>query len=202
MYRIALLPLLALSATALASPADEFWNELGKLCGKAYAGELKQEPAGEDSFAGKRLMMHVRECSAERIRIPFMVGEDRSRTWVLSRRDGRIELKHDHRHADGTPEEVTMYGGTATNAGRADAQYFPADEETRRVIERAFSNVWSLTLVPGESFGYGVQRLGTERVFRIEFDLRRELEAPPAPWGWQDDSPHTPTRATGHESPP
>lgn len=178
--------LLAASGVAFASPADDFWRELSSLCGNSYAGQVVQEPAGDDGFAGKRLVMHVRDCGADRIRVPFVVGEDSSRTWVLTRRGDRIELKHDHRHADGTPEEVTMYGGTTANAGRADAQYFPADEETRRVIEYAFSNVWSMRLVPGKTFSYGVQRLGTERVFQVDFDLQNAVDAPPAPWGWSD----------------
>lgn len=186
MRRLLLTCLLTACGTAHASPTDAFWRELSALCGKSFAGRLVQEPPGDNGFAGKALVMHVRDCSADRIRVPFAVGDDLSRTWVLSRRGDRIELKHDHRHADGTPEEVTMYGGTTTNAGRADAQYFPADEDTRRVIEAAFSNVWTLQLTPGQHLRYGVQRLGTERVFLVEFDLGTEVAAPPAPWGWRD----------------
>lgn len=165
---------------------DEFWSRLHELCGSAFEGELIEHPEGEDGFVGKRLVMHVRECSEETIRIPFMVGEDRSRTWVLSRRGDRIELEHDHRHADGSPDEVTMYGGTTTNAGRAGVQYFPADEATREVIEAAFSNVWTMAVVPGERFTYGLWRLGTPRVFRIDFDLGEPVAPPKAPWGWED----------------
>lgn len=186
--RIVLLScLLAVAGAASAtSPADAFWDRFEPLCGKAFEGRLVQKPAGDNGFAGKRLVMHVRDCAQDRIRIPFAVGEDLSRTWVLTRRGDRIELKHDHRHADGTPEEVTRYGGTAANAGRADAQYFPADEETRQVIEYAFSNVWSMRFESDASFSYCVQRLGTDRVFRVDFDLSREVEAPPAPWGWKN----------------
>jgi hypothetical protein len=171
---------------AHASPLDEYWHNLTALCGKAYEGELKEHPEGENDFVGQALVMHVRDCSDKRIRIPFMVGENRSRTWVLTRDGDRLELKHDHRHEDGTPEETTMYGGTSTNLGRANEQYFPADEQTREVIEAAFSNVWVMRIYPGEKFVYGLWRLGTPRVFRIDFDLSREIEAPDAPWGWED----------------
>jgi hypothetical protein len=177
---------LALGTSANAGPLDEYWDNLASLCGKAFAGELKEHPAGEEGFVGQALVMHVRDCSPERIRIPFMVGDDRSRTWVLTRRDDRIELKHDHRHEDGTPEESTMYGGTSTNEGRANEQYFSADEQTRQVIEAAFSNVWFMRVYPGEKFTYGLWRLGTPRVFRIDFDLSQEIEPPEAPWGWED----------------
>lgn len=169
-----------------AGPVDEYWSSLEELCGQAFEGRLVESPEGEDAFAGKRLVMHVRECSDDVIRIPFMVGEDRSRTWVLSRKGDRIELKHDHRHEDGSEDEVTMYGGIATNAGRATEQYFPADEETRQTIEAAFSNVWVMRVYSGETFTYGLWRLGTPRVFRIDFDLTEPVEPPPAPWGWED----------------
>lgn len=180
--------LAALVATSVASatPADEFWSALGELCGQAYEGAVIEEPEGEEGFSGQRLLMHVRECGDEVIRIPFMVGEDRSRTWVLTRKGDRIELKHDHRHEDGSHDEVTMYGGTSSNAGRAEEQYFPADEETRQTIEAAFSNVWVMRVVSGEKFTYGLWRLGTPRVFRIDFDLSEPVEPPPAPWGWED----------------
>lgn len=180
--------LIALTVTTAASatPLDDFWSTLQDLCGQAYEGEVIEEPEGEEGFSGQRLVMHVRECDDERIRIPFMVGEDRSRTWVLTRMGDRIELKHDHRHEDGSEDEVTMYGGTSTNAGRAGDQYFPADEQTRQTIEAAFSNVWVMRVASGETFTYGLWRLGTPRVFRIDFDLSEPVEAPPAPWGWGD----------------
>ena len=173
-------------AAGHAGPVDDYWAHLSSLCGKAFAGELVLEPEGEDSFAGQELVMHVRDCSEHQIRIPFMVGEDRSRTWVLTRLGDRIRLEHDHRHEDGSPDEVTMYGGTSTNEGRANAQYFPAGERTRRMIEPAFSNVWVMRVLPGERFTYGLWRLGTPRVFQVDFDLSREIEAPAAPWGWED----------------
>ena len=170
-----------------AGPLDDYWSNLESLCGQAFEGTLITHPEGETGFVDQRLVMHVRECSEERIRIPFMVGDNYSRTWVLSRHGDRLELKHDHRHEDGTPEDSTMYGGTSTNAGRANEQYFPADEQTREVIEAAFSNVWVMRVYPGETFTYGLWRLGTPRVFQIDFDLTRPIDPPAAPWGWEDD---------------
>lgn len=183
MRSIVCLGALLLFTSLDAKPVDDFWASLQALCGQAFEGELIEAPAGETDFAGKRLVMHVRHCSDTRIRIPFVVGDDRSRTWVLTRRDDRLELKHDHRLEDGNPDEVTMYGGTTTNAGQAGAQYFPADEQTRELIEAAFSNIWTIRIEPGKTFTYGLWRLGTPRVFRVDFDLTRPVEAPPAPWG-------------------
>jgi hypothetical protein len=80
--------------------AKQFWDALSTYCGKTFEGEIISAPAGDD-FRDKRLVMHVLSCSTDKILIPFNVGDDRSRTWVLTYTNGTIELKHDHRHADG-----------------------------------------------------------------------------------------------------
>ena len=185
MRPIALLLTLLLAGSAQANPAADYWQALTSLCGQAFAGQLVDAPA-DDDFAGKSLVMHVRDCSENRIRIPFVVGGDLSRTWVLTRNGDRITLKHDHRHADGSHDDITMYGGTSTTAGRAGEQFFPADEETREIIEPAFANVWTMKVEAGEVFTYGLWRLGTPRVFRVDFDLSQPVKPPPAPWGWED----------------
>ena len=176
-----------------AAPNTTFWNELQKLCGKAYSGTIAVDTANSPDFANKALVMHVRSCEKNRIRIPFFVGDDRSRTWVLTQTKGRIELKHDHRHNDGKPDKVTMYGGTTNNPGETTRQFFPADEQTTKVVAppagnapSAAANVWWIELVPGEYFGYNLRRLGGERLFSVKFDLKKTLPEPAAPWGWRD----------------
>lgn len=163
-----------------------FWAELQKLCGKAFAGTVAAAPADDTTFKGKELVMHVRSCEKNQIKIPFFVGEDKSRTWVLTRqKNGRILLKHDHRHEDGKPDKVTMYGGLSTNSGSEIRQMFPADEETVKVIAAAATNVWWIDLESGKHFSYNLRRMGTERHFSIKFDLTKEVKTPDAPWGWQ-----------------
>jgi hypothetical protein len=130
--------------------------------------------------------MHVRACEGNRVRIPFFVGEDKSRTWVLTRQNKRILLKHDHRHEDGVPDKVTMYGGLTSNVGTPTRQMFPADEETVKVVPAAAANVWWIDLVPGEYFTYNLRRIGTDRYFSIRFDLKTPVQTPAAPWGWKD----------------
>ena len=168
------------------SPNNVFWKELEKLCGKAFAGAVVAAPAEDTTFKDKTLVMHVRSCEKDRMRIPFVVGEDRSRTWVLTMSDLGILLKHDHRHEDGTSDKVTMYGGLTTSVGMPTRQMFPADQATVEVIPAAATNVWWIDLIPGEHFSYNLRRMGSERYFSIKFDLKTPVKAPAAPWGWKD----------------
>ncbi len=186
-------PLMALfiatAATIFAQPKqpqDVFWDELTKHCGKAYAGSVAAAPADDMTFKDKALVMHVRSCEKDRIRIPFNVGTDRSRTWVLTRKKGRIELRHDHRHEDGKPDAVTMYGGWTTSVGMPTRQMFPADDQTVKVVPAAATNVWWIDLTPGDYFSYNLRRMGSERYFSIKFDLKNPIPAPLAPWGGKD----------------
>ena len=179
-----LLPAATIAQAAQANVV--FWNDLQKLCGKAYAGTVVAAPADDTTFKDKALVMHVRACYKDQVRIPFVVGDDRSRTWFLTRSGERIELRHDHRHADGKPDKVTMYGGWTTSVGLATRQMFPADQQTADVIPAAATNVWWIDLLPGESFSYNLRRVGTDRYFSIKFDLKTPVKAPEAPWGWKD----------------
>lgn len=178
----------AFAQNKTADARAEFWNALQALCGKAFAGTVAAAPEGDETFKDKPLVMHVRACEKNRVRIPFFVGDDRSRTWVLTRqKSGAILLKHDHRHADGTPDRVTMYGGATSNSGSATRQMFPADEQTTSILPAAAANVWWIELVAGEYFSYNLRRMGTDRYFSIKFDLKKETTEPPAaPWGWKN----------------
>lgn len=174
------------SANDGAGDASDWWQRLQALCGNAYEGQLIRAPEGDTTFRDRRVVMHVRDCSAQRVRIPLIVGEDFSRTWVLTLTGAGIQLKHDHRHEDGTPDAVTMYGGTTSNAGSADAQMFPADDETRVVIPGSGQrSAWLIEIHPGERFVYAANRVGTVRGFQVDFDLSRPVPAPQAPWGWE-----------------
>lgn len=178
------------SAASNEAPADVFMANLGALCGQAFAGRIVADtpaPTGDDPFAGKPLVMHVRDCGEDVIRVPFHVGGDRSRTWVLTRTDAGLRLKHDHRHEDGSDDAITMYGGDTADAGNATRQEFPVDAESVAMFTAADmtvsnNNTWAMELQPGETFVYELSRPGG-RLFRVEFDLAAPVEAPPAPWG-------------------
>ncbi|WP_081974992.1 hypothetical protein [Novilysobacter arseniciresistens] len=172
------------------TPADTFMANLGALCGQAFAGRIVADtppPTGDDAFAGKALVMHVRECGDDAIRVPFHVGEDRSRTWVLTRTDTGLRLKHDHRHEDGSADAITMYGGDTVDVGSATRQEFPVDAGSVAMFTAADmtasnSNTWAMELQPGDTFVYELSRPGG-RLFRVEFDLTRPVAPPPPPWG-------------------
>lgn len=164
------------------SGAQLFWVELQKHCGKSYEGELAENPEGSGTFKDQKLVMHVRSCSDTVIRIPFMVGENRSRTWVLTLRNDLIQLKHDHRHEDGSEDAVTQYGGTATNSGSPTLQIFPADVQTATLLPNAVSNVWWISLTD-KVFTYNLRRLNSDRLITVTFDLSKTVDTPAAPWG-------------------
>ena len=159
----------------LSKPQQSFYQSMANLCGNSYAGKVIFPADGKDPFAGQPLTMHVASCSDTTIRIPFHVGEDRSRTWVLRKTDEGLQLKHDHRHEDGTPDEITMYGGMALATENKMEQRFPADAHTAKLIPAAATNEWTLALSPdGKTFSYILKRDSQLR-FRADFDLTKPL---------------------------
>ena len=178
---------------AAGGPQDEFFAALTAHCGKAYAGKLASNQDTDADMRGKAMVMHVRSCTPDRIEIPFHIeglgpdgGWDRSRTWVITRTATGLRLKHDHRHADGSKDELTMYGGDTADAGTAARQTFPVDAESIALFTRtgrsvSNTNVWSVETTP-DAFTYGLSREG--RDFRVTFDYRQPVAPPPAPWGW------------------
>ena len=181
------LALTGCATTVASKPADAFFTRLSALCGQAFEGRIASPPAESDrDFAGKRLVMHVRECSDETIRIPFHVGDDRSRTWVVTRTAEGLRLKHDHRHEDGSEDKLTQYCGDSLGEGAASRQEFPADAFSkdmfvRENIPQSTTNVWAMEVEPGRLFAYELRR--PNRFFRVEFDLARPVAPPPPPWG-------------------
>ena len=178
---------------AAGGPQDEFFAALTAHCGKAYAGKLASNQDADADMRGKAMVMHVRSCTPDRIEIPFHIdgvgpdgGWDRSRTWIITRTATGLRLKHDHRHADGSKDELTMYGGDTKDGGTSARQTFPVDAESIALFTRtgrsvSNTNVWSVETTP-DAFTYGLSREG--RDFRVTFDYDQPVAPPPAPWGW------------------
>jgi hypothetical protein len=167
---------------------DQFWQQLKQHCGKTYEGTVTSGATINDVFSGKRLVMHVLSCSENQLLIPFNVGENKSRTWILTKVNDRIELKHDHRHEDGTKDAVTMYGGTTTNSGLPGIAVFPADQLTASTIPTAANNVWWMT-INNKTLTYNLRRIGSERLITVTFDITKPVEKPQPSWGWENFKP-------------
>ncbi|UYW02337.1 hypothetical protein K5I29_05410 [Flavobacterium agricola] len=185
MKKSLLLTLLFIATTTFAQKqnATIFWDNLTKLCGQSFEGKIVKGGKEGDGFTGEKLVMHVMSCDKNEIRVPFHVGNNHSRTWVLTKDSkGLITLKHDHRKEDGSEDEVTQYGGTASNYGSETLQYFPADIFTQKLIGYAYSNVWWITLTK-DAFSYNLEKIDTDRVFSVVFDLKKQVETPVKPWG-------------------
>lgn len=181
-------------AAPAVQPVDAFLARIAQHCGQAFAGRIVanrppegEEPVANDPFEGKTLVMHVRECGTAELKIPFHVGDDHSRTWVLTRTAEGLRLKHDHRHEDGSDDAVTMYGGDTAAPGTEQRQEFPVDAYSIEMFEReglpmSVTNTWAMEIEPGQRFLYELAR-PTGRLFQVEFDLSTPVETPPTPWG-------------------
>jgi len=187
---IALASLFALAACAVvprSEPSQEqFYARLRALCGHAYEGRLVSSGAADREMAAARLVIQVRSCSDERLAIPFHVGNDHGRVWIVSRTPAGLHLSHEHYRADGSEEPVSGYGGDSDGPGNPRRQTFPADQASRDLFVRqdapaSITNVWAIEIVPGRLLAYELRRPG--RFFRAEFDLSRPAAAPPPPWG-------------------
>ncbi len=190
---VSLSNLLLVSGFAQEAPSsipsqDGFFNAISELCGNAYSGTVTVDNDPSDSFTNKKLIMHVRRCDETQLQIPFHVGSDASRTWLITKTGSGLSLKHDHRHSDGTEDVLTQYGGHTVDAGWAQVQSFPADQVSKELfvenaIPQSVGNTWQMYIYP-EQFTYRLIRQGRE--FRVDFDLTKPVEAPPAPWGYED----------------
>jgi|TARA_E500000178_G_scaffold187581_1_gene185707 hypothetical protein len=183
------------STAALARPAplvsipshDSFFNSIAAHCGKAFEGKVTVDNAtGPSSFADKKLIMHVRKCNDRELQVPFHVGDDASRTWIITKTGSGLSLKHDHRHKDGSDDVSTMYGGHTLDAGFANMQSFPADQYSKELfvsqgIPQSVGNTWQMYIY-SEQFTYRLIRQGRE--FRVDFDLTKPITPPAAPWGY------------------
>lgn len=153
------------------NPQEAFFDRVATLCGQQFGGASVFPDDPEDEMYGAELTMTVETCTENEIRIPFYVDEDSSRTWVITRTEKGLLLKHDHRYPDGTPHDLTDYGGYAGNSGSATRQYFAADEETAEMLPEASTNVWMLEIdEDAEQFIYYLERHEEPR-FRAEFSM-------------------------------
>ncbi len=158
-----------------------FLEKFKPFAGQYFEGEVITGAKEGDAFFGKKLIMHIASYNDREVKIPFFVGEDKSRTWIISYSNEVLTLKHYHRHQDGSPDKIIYYGGTATNSGQDSIQVFPADAETCHLIDYACQNVWWITM-DGRTYTYNLRRIGSDRVFTVKFDLLKPVQSNFKPW--------------------
>ncbi len=177
---------LAFANPALPPQQQAFWDRLQALCGQAFAGEVSDVTEYyRDAIVGRELVVHFMDCEEDRIHAPFHVDDNRSRNWVLTRVDGTIRLKHDHRYPDGREEAISQYGGDAPRPGLAHRQIFPADAHTAEILPDRADNFWFLDFVDETTLHYGVHWPLHGHSVRIAFDLSQPVEASARPWGFE-----------------
>ena len=165
-----------------------FFSAVSALCGKAFEGKVTVDNGPASSFTENKLVMHVRKCNQQQLQIPFHVGENASRTWLITKTPSGLALKHDHRHEDGSEDKLTMYGGHTQDSGWPQVQSFPTDQYTKDLfvqlgLPQSIGNTWQMFIYP-DTFSYRLIRQGRE--FRVDFDLTKPITPPPAPWGYSD----------------
>jgi hypothetical protein len=170
--------LLLFSLQVHAQPAKAqkaFLKQFEKLSGRSFSGDVLSPLKDNDPFKGQELLITVGTIANRQLRIPFAVGSDKSRTWVISLDETGLLLKHDHRHADGSPDAITNYGGYASAPGTALSQSFAADDFTAKLIPAAATNVWTIEFDHQKNtLDYLLRRNGELR-FHARFFLSRPI---------------------------
>jgi hypothetical protein len=151
----------------------------------AYPGRTTLNTLSDPApFEGAVLRMVLDDCDGDLLPIPFLVGDDASRTWLLQFQEDGLRLAHDHREPDGTPSEANLYGGVAhVPAGEADETgghptgtdetilYFPADERTLEDRPGRVANVWAMALDSERELFFYRLYLNGELRLEAAFDL-------------------------------
>jgi len=154
-----------------------FFSHFKQFEGKKFNGTQTYIAEGLDSWENLELVMHVKQCTDSVVYIPFRVGENTSRTWMIMLEAGeKLRFRHDHRHSDGTPEDVNLYGGYASDAGNEFKQNFPADDFTCKMLERICDNVWVAEFTEDFSgFTYSLRK-ADKHMISIYFDLTQPID--------------------------
>lgn len=174
----------ALTGGELSDEQLAFWDNIREYCGNAYEGELADATPYYQNIDADQIMIHVRNCADELTHISLHIGDNHSRNLLLTKSDGNLLLKHDHRNEDGTEEEITQYGGYAEQPGLETRQIFWADDHTADILPDRADNFWFLDIMDEQTLAYGVHWPKHGHSIRLEFDISQPVEAPPAPWGY------------------
>lgn len=167
--------------------ANTLFDRLQTLCDQAFSGRVAiNEPVDADPAYQQSPVLGIRCIGPYRI-LAISFGDDRSRSMVLSKdRAGLQGLRHLHSNADGSPQELTEYGGYA-HQGQTSAErvVFPATQESavkfqNLGLDARADSVWTLSLVEGSELTYDAKASGWH--LQLVFDLTRTVPSPALPW--------------------
>ena len=63
---------------------DTFFSSIAHYCDKAFEGKVVVDNQPSSAFEEK-LVMFVRKCDQAELQIPFYVGDNASRTWIIKK---------------------------------------------------------------------------------------------------------------------
>lgn len=168
-------------STAGAPAQDAFFANLKTLCGQSHDGVMVAgDPVLDKDFAESALRLGPVVCSGERVAIPFAVGDDQSRTWIVTRTPTGLQLKHRHAHGE-VEDTLSRYGGDTRADGSPTRQDFPADAYSIALFQAenrpaSVTNVWTIEIEPGQRFSYALRRPG--RHVEVAFALTPPASKP------------------------
>jgi hypothetical protein len=152
-----------------------FFETMRGLCGQTFGGRTIFAEVSDTTFEPARLYFTVEECGDQELRMPFVVGGDHSRTWILRMGEEGLTFLHEHLRADGTEYENSGFGGHASPEGSSTFQHFP-DHQATAETPPELRRVWRLRLDrEHELFHYYLDR-GGRPAYRLLFHL-----GPPSP---------------------
>ena len=174
-------------AAAELSGQQQFMASFQPFCGQAFAATIVEDNAPSPDW-DHPLVVHVRDCEENVVRMPLHVGDDHSRTWELTLHDDYIDFQHYHRYPDGKLDATSPYGGRTLDSGTATAQSFPVDEGSKgrfiaNGLDVSTTNTWSIRFIDATTMAYQLSRPG--RLFEVHVDLSAPIELPPPAWGYQ-----------------
>ncbi len=163
-----------------------FMQTFQPFCGQAYSARIVQDSAPSPAW-DHPLVVHIRDCEDSVIRMPLHVGDDRSRTWVLTLQPGVIDFQHYHLDEGGSPDAVSPYGGQTLDDGSATRQSFPADEASKTLfiangLDISVNNTWIIDFPDPQTLRYQLTR--PDRLFEVQVDLSQAIPLPPPAWGY------------------
>ena len=175
--------LMGASVMATDSNQDKFFDSVKAQCGNAFSGKV-EDSSNSTAYNGRKFMLHIRDCSDTQIKMPLHIDDNSSRILVLTKSDGSIKLQHDHRHADGSSDALTLYGGYSSADSTANVQNFPESAESIAITKaqaptRTYPSVWSIIL-SSEDITYQVVRPG--RTIKTKFTFTDTVVHPPKAW--------------------